>query len=296
MKLTNSVAIIVFTFTAVALAQDKPKACPQAGSDFAPIFDGKTLKGWHVSTKTGHGTAASVGRQGRRDHRHAGQARQRRHRAHRRAVRRFRGLAGDGQRLRPGQRPVPPQHRGRQVLPGHDRLPRQRQRHGRLRRGHRRVRRPQLPHARDARQDQAARLPEVPLPGHARAVEDLLEEGLEPGAGPHHRQPAASRDLDQRRQVHGLDGHRETPARQGQHRRAGPRRRRSDQAVRALPQHPRPPSRHAGQHAEPRGEGRRLATAVRRQDAQRLEDLHDAGEQGAGRGRLHPAARLRRRT
>jgi 3-keto-disaccharide hydrolase len=65
MKLTNHVGIIVFSLTAAALAQDKLKTCPQAGSDFAPIFDGKTLKGWHISSKCGHGTTkAWVARDG----------------------------------------------------------------------------------------------------------------------------------------------------------------------------------------------------------------------------------------
>jgi hypothetical protein len=36
------------------LAADKDKKPDEKG--FVPIFDGKTLKGWHVSDKTGHGT------------------------------------------------------------------------------------------------------------------------------------------------------------------------------------------------------------------------------------------------
>jgi len=33
--------------------------CPQADSDFAPIFDGKSLDGWHVSSATAHGTGGA---------------------------------------------------------------------------------------------------------------------------------------------------------------------------------------------------------------------------------------------
>ena len=36
-------------------AASKP-VCPEGTGDFVSIFDGKTLKGWHVSSKTGHGT------------------------------------------------------------------------------------------------------------------------------------------------------------------------------------------------------------------------------------------------
>ncbi len=38
-------------------AADAPQAArPKEEAGFVPIFDGKTLKGWHVSSKTGHGT------------------------------------------------------------------------------------------------------------------------------------------------------------------------------------------------------------------------------------------------
>src|SRR5512136_3272687 len=46
------VAVAVGTFFILAMT-------PQTSSDdagFVSIFDGKTLQGWHVSTKTGHGT------------------------------------------------------------------------------------------------------------------------------------------------------------------------------------------------------------------------------------------------
>ena len=77
----------------------------------------------------------TLGRRGRRHRRQPGHARQRRHHHHRQAVRRLRGRARDEQRLRPRQRPVPPQHRARPGLPGHDRLSRRRQPDGHLRRG-----------------------------------------------------------------------------------------------------------------------------------------------------------------
>lgn len=42
---------VVGSIAATASADDKPK-----DEGFVSIFDGKTLKGWHVSSKTGHGT------------------------------------------------------------------------------------------------------------------------------------------------------------------------------------------------------------------------------------------------
>ena len=56
MRLAHGTFIIVLACSAMVLAQDKPNGCPQVGSDFAPIFDGKTLAGWHISTKSPHGT------------------------------------------------------------------------------------------------------------------------------------------------------------------------------------------------------------------------------------------------
>lgn len=41
---------------AAAWAADLPCATPPANADFISIFDGKSLTGWHVSSKTGHGT------------------------------------------------------------------------------------------------------------------------------------------------------------------------------------------------------------------------------------------------
>ncbi len=55
MRLAHGTFIIVLACSAMVLAQDKPHACPQVGSDFVPIFDGKTLAGWHISTKSPHG-------------------------------------------------------------------------------------------------------------------------------------------------------------------------------------------------------------------------------------------------
>src|SRR5512137_609411 len=46
------VAVAVSAFFLLAMAPQTP-----SGDDgFVSIFDGKTLKGWHVSSKTGHGT------------------------------------------------------------------------------------------------------------------------------------------------------------------------------------------------------------------------------------------------
>ena len=56
MKLAHGTFLVVLACSATVLAQDKPNSCPQVGSDFAPIFDGKTLAGWHISTKSPHGT------------------------------------------------------------------------------------------------------------------------------------------------------------------------------------------------------------------------------------------------
>ena len=57
--------IMLLAGTAMALAQDQPKAGIQVGSDFAPIFDGKTLTGWHISSTSPHGiTQAWVARDG----------------------------------------------------------------------------------------------------------------------------------------------------------------------------------------------------------------------------------------
>jgi hypothetical protein len=41
-------------FAAALTAADKEKKPEEKG--FVPLFDGKTLKGWHVSSKTGHGS------------------------------------------------------------------------------------------------------------------------------------------------------------------------------------------------------------------------------------------------
>ncbi|MDR3637894.1 MAG: DUF1080 domain-containing protein [Isosphaeraceae bacterium] len=54
---TNATALLVFATGAVALAayagEIKKEKFDDAG--FVSIFDGKTLTGWHVSSKTGHG-------------------------------------------------------------------------------------------------------------------------------------------------------------------------------------------------------------------------------------------------
>jgi hypothetical protein len=63
--------LIITTF---GLASQASKPTPKPGDDgFVSIFDGQTLRGWHVSSKTGHGTGgrwvvengAIVGRQDR---------------------------------------------------------------------------------------------------------------------------------------------------------------------------------------------------------------------------------------
>jgi hypothetical protein len=65
MRFARGTFVIVLAWTATALAQDTPQACPQVGSDFAPIFDGKALAGWHISTKSPHGaTKAWVAKDG----------------------------------------------------------------------------------------------------------------------------------------------------------------------------------------------------------------------------------------
>ena len=65
-------------------------------------------------------------------------------------------------------------------------------------------------------------------------------ERVERTAGPHRGQPAEDHDVDQGRQVHGVHRHREAAARRRRrHRLAGPRRRGLHEAVRAVPQRPR---------------------------------------------------------
>jgi hypothetical protein len=56
MKRMTLISLAALAIALPAFAESKPAACPAGDSDFAPIFDGKTLKGWHVSSKTGHGT------------------------------------------------------------------------------------------------------------------------------------------------------------------------------------------------------------------------------------------------
>lgn len=46
---------VLFVFAPAVQAADDPGKDP-AAAGFTSIFDGKTLKGWHVSSKTGHGT------------------------------------------------------------------------------------------------------------------------------------------------------------------------------------------------------------------------------------------------
>ena len=53
MKLPRLLALIPGAALALALAAHSPAA---DDPDAEPIFDGKTLTGWHVSSKTGHGT------------------------------------------------------------------------------------------------------------------------------------------------------------------------------------------------------------------------------------------------
>ncbi len=50
-----AVALALITVTVFAPAEEKPKA-DETG--FVPIFDGKTLKGWHASARTGHSRAS----------------------------------------------------------------------------------------------------------------------------------------------------------------------------------------------------------------------------------------------
>ena len=191
MRLASGTLIIVLACTAAALAQDNPKACPQVGSDFAPIFDGKTLTGWHISTKSPHGaTKAWVVKDG--------------------AITGTQDTPGNGGILLTDEpygdveisleigndygpdsglflRSTEDGKCYQAMIDYHD--------NGNVMGVYGEgiggfVARNFLTHESP---DQITILdcPAVPLPGHARAVEDLLEEGLEPGAGPHHGQPAA---------------------------------------------------------------------------------------------------------
>jgi len=50
-------AAVIVMFATFGLSAQASKPGPQAEDNgFVSIFDGKTLQGWHVSTKTGHGT------------------------------------------------------------------------------------------------------------------------------------------------------------------------------------------------------------------------------------------------
>src|SRR5688572_8498909 len=51
-------AYALFASIAVALSLTAP-ASRAADTGFESIFDGKTLKGWHVSSKTGHSRAST---------------------------------------------------------------------------------------------------------------------------------------------------------------------------------------------------------------------------------------------
>ncbi len=61
MRRARAVLLVVagcglFICSVTVHAEDKEKAASQVGSDFVSIFDGKTLAGWHISTKSGHGS------------------------------------------------------------------------------------------------------------------------------------------------------------------------------------------------------------------------------------------------
>lgn len=58
MRALIAVICAMFSMLVSVVAADGklPATQPAAVSDFVPIFDGKTLNGWHVSGKTGHGT------------------------------------------------------------------------------------------------------------------------------------------------------------------------------------------------------------------------------------------------
>ena len=224
----------------------KPEKFDDTG--FVTIFDGKTLDGWHVSAKTGHSRAsknktggnwvvedgAIVGSQDIpgnggiiiTDKKYGN----------------FEVVARDEQRLRPRQRPVPPQHRERQVLPGHDRLPRQRQPDGHLRRGPRRqAARPQLRLPRQGHRDQVEDDSAVPA---ARSTPENWPKFWKHGEWNELQARIEGNPPKITTWIKGVKfmeyhGHREAARRRGRHRPAGPRRRRLHQAVRPLPQHPR---------------------------------------------------------
>lgn len=60
--MTRSLALFIASVTCIASLQAaSAPTCPEGTSDFVPIFDGKTLHGWHVSSKTGHGTGGKWG-------------------------------------------------------------------------------------------------------------------------------------------------------------------------------------------------------------------------------------------
>lgn len=54
--MNRSTRVAALMALVVTLAAAFPTAGARREADFVPIFDGKTLKGWHVSDKTGHGT------------------------------------------------------------------------------------------------------------------------------------------------------------------------------------------------------------------------------------------------
>ena len=93
MRLANSTLIAILACSVMALCKPNPAPSPRR-CDFAPIFDGKTLQGWHISAKSGHGgTDAGSLRTGRS--RPSGPARQRRDHHHRRQYGDFEVLEND---------------------------------------------------------------------------------------------------------------------------------------------------------------------------------------------------------
>lgn len=262
MRLANSSSIIVLMCVAIASAQDKPKTCPQAGSDFASIFDGKTLKGWHISTKTGHGTTKAW-------------------------VVKDDAITGTQDKPGNGGIVITDEQYGDfevSLEMGNDYGPDS----GLFLRSteNGKCYQAMIDYHNNgnvmgvygegiggfaARNFQTLESPDrIKVLDYPKFPCPLTPEQWKTFWKKDWNQVQARITGNPPRVETWINGIKfmdwtdteKTPARQGRHRPAGPRRRRSHEAVRALPQHPRPPARHAGQYAEPRGKGRRLATAL----------------------------------
>jgi rhodanese-related sulfurtransferase len=201
---------------------------------FESIFDGKTLKGWHVSGKTGHSRASTNMTGGKWVVENG-------------AIVGSQDIPGNGgivitdeqfgdfevvlemnNDFGPDSGLFLRSTEDGQGVAGDDRLPPRRQCYGHLWRrlgGKPSVRNYSFLDTPDKIQTNDA---PFPFAGLCRSLAQTLEaRPVERTARPHRKQPACHHDLDQWDEVHGVERDREAPPGQGRHRAAGPRRRRS---------------------------------------------------------------------